>query len=121
MRGWRGCPTCRGAGTLRFRLMPWPATCSFNPPMGIPPSRETHERASRPFISCYKPARGEFNFVEANAIWHAFDVVREIYDFEPPLVAAGHFTALAERGVLPQLDWDFDNSDNRPKPKGVSQ
>jgi hypothetical protein len=80
VKGWRGCPNCGGAGTFRLPLMPWPARCSFSPASSLSapaPSQATRALAERPFISCYKPTRGEFNFEEANAIWHAYDVVRE--------------------------------------------
>jgi len=37
-----------------------------------------------------------------------FDARDEInpIDFEPPLLAAGHFTTVARRGTLPPLEWD---------------
>jgi len=53
-----------------------------------PPSARTRALAQRSFLTCYKRSRGEFNFAEANAIWHAFEVVRD-WDMRHPAIRAG--------------------------------
>ena len=48
----------------------------------------------------------EFAWLDAGDGIDAGDEVDPL-EFEPPLLAAGHFSTVARRGTLPPLEWDY--------------